>query len=278
MKRIAFFLFLAAAALTSCNQAKNSYTIQGSTTYEVSEGDPVYLRCGDISDTTQVAADGTFSFSGTVDTPQVGAVQIMNSSRKMMYAYLVLEPGTLKVEISPRSTVSGTPLNEALTPYEIRKREAADVRRAAIKAIQEDEALSPEEKDAKEAAIWDDYYKQFNELYSEIFAAHSNDVIGADALMNLAETREQFDSLYALAGEGVKKAPRVAKEVERYAQAGQDGGRRPVHRFHDRERQRRWHACQILRLCRQGKIRPRGLLGQLVRSLQGRDAQPQGRL
>ena len=218
MKRIAFFLFLAAAALTSCNQAKNSYTIQGSTTYEVSEGDPVYLRCGDISDTTQVAADGTFSFSGTVDTPQVGAVQIMNSSRKMMYAYLVLEPGTLKVEISPRSTVSGTPLNEALTPYEIRKREAADVRRAAIKAIQEDEALSPEEKDAKEAAIWDDYYKQFNELYSEIFAAHSNDVIGADALMNLAETREQFDSLYALAGEGVKKAPRVAKEVERYAQ------------------------------------------------------------
>ena len=218
MKRFTFLFLLPALALFSCKSNSNTYTIAGTTTYEVSEGDPVYLRCGDISDTTQIAADGTFSFSGTVDTPQVGAVQIMNSSRKMMYAYLVLEPGTLKVEISPKSTVSGTPLNEALTVYEHRKRDNAEERRAALKTIQEDEALSPEEKDAKQAAIWDGYYETANALYNEIFTAHPNDAIGADALMSLADTREQFDSLYALAGEGVKAYPRVQKEVERYAQ------------------------------------------------------------
>ena len=217
MKRLIFLFTLPALLLVSCKTTNNTYTIAGTTTYEVNEGDPVYLRCGDISDTTTVAADGSFSFTGTVDAPQVGAVQIMNGSKKMMYAYLVLEPGTLNVEISPRSTVSGTPLNEALTAYEVRKRDRADERRAALKAVQEYDAWSAEEKDTKAAAIWDKYYEDANALYSEIFAAHPDDAIGADALMSLAETREQFDSLYSLAGENAKKYPRIVKEVARYA-------------------------------------------------------------
>ena len=217
MKRFTFFFTLLLFAVVSC-KTNNQYTILGTTTFEDCEGSPVYLRCGDISDTTTVAADGTFSFTGKVDAPQVGAVQIMNSSKRMMYSYLILEPGTLKVEISPRSTVSGTPLNEALTAYELRKRDRADERRAAIKAVQEDEALTPEEKDSKLKDIWDGYYKEANALYSEIFEAHPNDALGADALMNLAETREQFDSLYALAGDVAKNSPRIKKEVARYAQ------------------------------------------------------------
>ena len=117
MKRFILLFPLLLLAAVSCKT--NQYSILGTTTYEDCEGSPVYLRCGDISDTTTVAADGTFTFTGKIDSPQVGAVQIMNESKRMMYSYLVLEPGTIKVEISPRSTASGTPLNEALTAADL---------------------------------------------------------------------------------------------------------------------------------------------------------------
>ena len=231
MKRLFYFISILLFAVVSCKTQTNQYSVQGKTTYEDSEGSTVYLRCGDISDTTVVAADGTFSFSGKIDEPQVGAVQIMNSSKRMMYAYLVLEPGTIQMEISPRSTVSGTPLNEAMTAYELRKRDRADERRAALKAVQEDESLTPEELNAKKEEIWDEYYKDANALYSEIFEAHPNDAIGADALMNLAETREQFDSLYNLAGEKAKKYPRIIKELARYAQLDKTAAGQPFTDF-----------------------------------------------
>ena len=232
MKRTTFFSFLALLAVACAPGNKGQdYTVSGTTTYDGCEGSPVYLRCGDISDTTTVAADGTFTFTGKIDSPQVGAVQIMNESKRMMYSYLVLEPGTIKVEISPRSTASGTPLNEAMTAYELRKRDRADERRAAIKAVQEDEALTPEEKDNKLRDIWDGYYKDANVLYSEIFDAHRDDALGADALMNLAETREQFDSLYNLAGEKAKKYPRIVKELARYAQLDKTAAGQPFTDF-----------------------------------------------
>ena len=231
MKRPVFLFSLLLLAVVSCKTQTNQYSILGKTTYEDSEGSTVYLRCGDITDTTVVAADGTFSFSGQIDEPQVGAIQIRNNSKQMMYAYLLLEPGTLQVEISPRSTVSGTPLNEALTAYELRKRDRADERRAAIKAIKEDESLTAEEKDAKEAALWDQYYVDSDALYSEIFDAHRDDAIGADALMNLAETREKFDSLYNLAGKNARKYPRIVKEIARYAQLDKTAAGQPFADF-----------------------------------------------
>ena len=215
MRSFIHFLPLLLAAVVSC-QSKQ-FTITGTTTYEGCEGNPVYLRHGDVRDTTFIR-DNAFSFSGEIENPEIALVQIENDQQKLMYSYLVLEPGKLQVEISERSTCTGTPLNEAYSAYGVRKRDRADVRRADIKALKEDESLSPEERNAKLEAIWDEYYKDANALYAEIFEAHPNDVLGADALMSLAETREQFDSLYAIAGEKVRAYYRVQKEVARYEQ------------------------------------------------------------
>ena len=214
MRHFTFILAVLALAAVSCKT--NDFTISGTTTFEGCEGNPVYLRYGDNSDTTYVS-NNSFSFTGKVETPVIGLIQIDNQQRKLMYCYLVVEPGDMKVEISDRSNCSGTPLNEAYSAYDAKKRDRADERRAAIKALKEDESLTPEERDEKLTAIWDDYYKDVNALYSEIFAAHPNDAIGGDALMSLAETREQFDSLYNIAGDVVKNYPRVKKEIARYA-------------------------------------------------------------
>lgn len=215
MKRLTYLL--AGLALVAASCQNNSYTINGSTTYENVDGAQVILFYGDKSDTTHVTGN-TFSFSGEVESSDIGIIRIDNTQRKMMYCYFVLEPGTLDIEVSPYSTCSGTPLNEIYTGYQTQKRKTADARRAALKQVQEDSSLTDEEKKAKSDVIWDEYYESYNALNSEIFTAHSNDVIGVEAMMYMNDSREIFDSLYNICGDVVKNHPDVQKEVKRYAQ------------------------------------------------------------
>ena len=223
MKKYTLPLLLLALAAVSCKEkSSDQFTISGTTTYEGCEGAPVYFSCGELRDTTFVK-DNAFSFSGTVESPEVGLIQIVTNPPRLIYAYLVLEPADLKVEVSPRSTVSGSALNEAYNAYDTRKRDRADQRRADLRAVQNDDTLSDQQKAEKSDAIWDAYYKDANALYSEIFDAHRNDALGADALMSLADTREQFDSLYNLAGEAARNYPEVKREVARYESLDKSG-------------------------------------------------------
>ena len=215
MKRLPFLFVIMGLALVSCRD-NNTFTINGTTEYEGCDGYPVYIRYGDVRDTTVVSGN-TFSFSGKIDSPEIADITIENDQMKMMYCYVVVEPGTIDVVVSPRSTSTGTELNDILSGYEFRKRERADVRRADIAALNADTELTDEQKAEKLEEIWDVYYADSDALYYEIFNAHNNDAIGADAMMMLADTREIFDSLYNAAGENVRNYSRVKKEVERYA-------------------------------------------------------------
>lgn len=215
MKRILFISLVTSIVLASCTS--NKYSIEGTTTYENSDGATVVFFHGDQTDTTYVKGN-SFAFEGEVETPDIGIIRIDNGERKLMYCYFVLEPGKLVIEVSPYSTCSGTALNEIYTEYQHRGRKAADERRAQLKAVSEDTTLTAEEKDAKMNEIWDVYYKNNDALDHEIFTAHSNDVIGQEAMMALSETREIFDSLYNIAGDVVKNHPAVQKEVARYQQ------------------------------------------------------------
>jgi len=210
---IPFFVVLA-GALVSCKQ--NDYSISGKVEFEGCEGASALLFCGEIKDTT-VITDGAFSFTGTIEEPEVGLIRIVNDQKKLMYSYIVVEPGSeIEVVISENSTSTGTELNDANTAYELRKREKADARRAAIKAVKADETLSDAEKEEKVNALYEEYYAFSRALNSEIFEAHPNDVLGADAMMSLQDDQASFDSLYALAGKGIKENAAVKKELARY--------------------------------------------------------------
>ena len=215
MKRFALLIPLLATVMVACKS--NQYTIAGTTTFDGCEGNAVILRYGDVKDTTYIK-DNTFSFTGKIDTPETATVTIVNDQKKRMACELVLEPGTVKVEIAPESSCSGTPLNDALSGLGKSMKSMMDEFSASLKAIREDESLTPEEKGPKTRALREEYQGKSDALYQEAFAAHPNDVIGATALMNFAYTREKFDSLYALAGNVVKNNPRVQKVVDRYAQ------------------------------------------------------------
>ena len=215
MKRIVYLIPFLALALASCTS--NSYSIEGITTYENSDGATVVFFHGDETDTTYVKGNA-FSFEGVAENPEIGIIRIDNGERKMMYCYFVLEPGKLNIEVSPYSTCSGTPLNEKYTEYQIQKRKDADERRAQLKELNEDSSLTAEQKAEKTEAIWDAYYAKYDALNREIFTAHSNDVVGKEAMMSLNDSREIFDSLYSVAGEAVRNHPDVQKEVNRYKQ------------------------------------------------------------
>ena len=215
MKKFLYLTTILSLFLASCTS--NKYLVEGTTTYENIDGATVIMFYGSESDTTHVNGN-SFSFEGEIETPEIGIIRIDNDQRKMMYCYFILEPGKLSVEVSPYSTCSGTPLNEIYTQYQIQKRKNADERRAALKAVKEDQTLTEEQKNEKNDAIWADYYKTYDAHNNEIFTAHSNDVIGKEAMMSLSETRELFDSLYNIAGENIKNHPDVQKEVARYQQ------------------------------------------------------------
>ena len=214
MKRCFILFTLCAAAAVSCKT--NQYTVAGTTTFEGVEGNAVVLRHGDVKDTTYIK-DNAFTFNGKVDTPETATITILNDQKKRMNGELILEPGTVKVEISPNSVCSGTPLNDAFCAFGKSTKDMMEEFQGLMKGIREDESLTPEEKSEKVRALRTEYQGKNDTLYEEAFAAHSNDVIGASALMNFAYTREAFDSLYALAGDVVKNNPRVKKVVDRYA-------------------------------------------------------------
>ena len=214
MKRYFLLFTLCAAAAVSCKT--NQYTVAGTTTFEGVEGNAVVLRHGDVKDTTYIK-DNAFTFTGKVDTPETATITILNDQKKRMNGELILEPGTVKVEISPNSVCSGTPLNDAFCAFGKSTKDMMEEFQGLMKGIREDESLTPEEKSEKVRALRTEYQGKNDTLYEEAFAAHSNDVIGASALMNFAYTREAFDSLYALAGDVVKNNPRVKKVVDRYA-------------------------------------------------------------
>ncbi len=214
MKRYFILFTLCAAAVVSCKT--NQYTVAGTTTFEGVEGNAVVLRHGDVKDTTYIK-DNAFTFTGKVDTPETATITILNDQKKRMNGELILEPGTVKVEISPNSVCSGTPLNDAFCAFGKSTKDMMEEFQGLMKGIREDESLTPEEKSEKVRALRTEYQGKNDTLYEEAFAAHSNDVIGASALMNFAYTREAFDSLYALAGDVVKNNPRVKKVVDRYA-------------------------------------------------------------
>lgn len=215
MKRLFFLFPLVLISFVSCEN--NRYVINGTTTYENIEGATVIMFYGDRSDTTYVK-DNSFRFEGETDTQEIGIIRIDNTQRKMMYCYFILEPGKLDMEVSPYSTCSGTPLNEIYTQYQLEKRKAADNRRTRLKEVQNDSTLTAEQVKEKNKIIWDEYYKGYDARNNRIFSEHRNDVIGAEAMMSLNDSREVFDSLYTLAGEIIRNNPDVQKEVNRYAQ------------------------------------------------------------
>ena len=138
--------------------------------------------------------------------------------KQRMRAGVVLEPGQIAVEMIDRSTskVSGTALNEAYNEYNEASGAISATYREGYMAVRQNKELTDEERAEKMKELREVYSTESDKLNEAFFAAHKEDVLGATAMLKLADyDAVKFDSLYMIAGEAVKNAPSVVKEKTR---------------------------------------------------------------
>ena len=117
MKRI--FPYIIVLLLISCGN-KNQFEINGSIDNPEFERCNVYLYFDNNSplpNDSTVVIDGKFHFSGQIENPSVGIVEVFDQSHKQNYnVFIALESGNINADLS-RYEVSGTPLNDTLLQW-----------------------------------------------------------------------------------------------------------------------------------------------------------------
>ncbi|MBQ3187147.1 MAG: AhpC/TSA family protein [Alistipes sp.] len=215
MKRNIVFL-MAAALLTSCG-ANTGYTLNGSVADSTYNGATAYLYINGEPQDSTVVENNAFVFTGEAATPAMARVQLQQEKNRLR-ATVVLEPGVIGVELIDRTTsnLTGTPLNEAYDAYDKKTTAIYNTYREGYTALRENKELDAETMAAQREELLKVYRADTKAANEEMFVAHKEDILGASAMLELANyDAEKFDSLYMIAGEAVKNAPSVVKEKAR---------------------------------------------------------------
>lgn len=213
MKKTILYVAIATMFAACGNGAKN-YTLTGKvdTLYN---GSYAHLSYGEVNDSVQVV-DGSFVFEGRIDTPVFARVMV-TKEKERAGGMVVLEAGVPEISLVGDEVIcGGSPLNDAYNTYNKKMEEVYNVYRDAYMSLRGNKELSDEERDAEMEKRGEEFSAGRRALNTELFAANTNNALGAVALLQLARDNEQFDSLYNAAGEIVRADSRVVKEKQRY--------------------------------------------------------------
>lgn len=213
MKRL--ILGVAVATMfAACGGATKSYTLTG-TVDSLYNGAYAYLKYGDVTDSVLVA-DGAFTFEGQIDTAVLARV-LITKDKQRTGGQVILEAGAPTLTLTEEDAVcGGTPLNDTYNTY-VKKMDALFLEyRDTYMGLRNNKDISDEEREAKMDASYETYAANSKVLNEELFAANTNNTLGALAMLRLVEDKHQFDSLYAAAGDVVRKDSRVVAELKRY--------------------------------------------------------------
>lgn len=131
---------LCAMALSSCNQSKDGYTINGSLRGDLEDGTQVFLKTiGEgnqpIEVDTTTISQGKFEFSGVAEKPELYYIFV---DKAQGYTAVILENGDIDFEASIDSLgfadIGGTPQNDFFANYMEESRKIS----LQAKSIQED--------------------------------------------------------------------------------------------------------------------------------------------
>ncbi|TLF45001.1 TlpA disulfide reductase family protein [Maribacter aurantiacus] len=131
---------LCAMAMSSCNQAKDGYTINGSLRGDLEDGTQVFLKTiGEgnqpIEVDTTTISQGKFEFSGVAEKPELYYIFV---DKAQGYTAVILENGDIDFEASIDSLgfadIGGTPQNDFFANYMEESRKIS----LQAKSIQED--------------------------------------------------------------------------------------------------------------------------------------------
>ena len=216
MKKV-IFIAVSAVFMVACGS--DSFTLDVLTD-PIFNGAYAYLSYdGAQRDSVQVVeGKAHFTIKG-LDGPRVARVLVRDEDQ---YANgtVVIETGTPTLEFVGESAVcSGSPQNELLNAYATTREGFYSDIRATYEKLR-DKSLGEEERNRLTGILneqYEVYVAKASRLDNEFFAANSDLAIGGIAMMRIARGREQFDSLYNIAGEAVRNYAPVVEEKKRYA-------------------------------------------------------------
>ena len=208
-------LYVAIATMfAACGSGAKNYTLKG-TVDSLYNGAYAYLSYGQVNDSIQVV-DGSFVFEGRIDTPVLARVMVVKEKERAG-GMVVLEAGAPVISlVGDDVTCGGTPLNETYNTYNKKTSELYSVYRNTYMSLRDNKEISDEERDAEMEKCGDVFMSGRALLDRELFTSNMNNTLGALAMLRIADSCEQFDSLYNAAGEIVRADSRVVKEKQRY--------------------------------------------------------------
>ncbi len=121
-------LFILSVLVISC-QTNTKYTIQGTVADETLEGSNIYMQQmtddAMVATDTAIIIDGSFAFTGSADSALLRFISLDESvkSKQRVKVPVLVEPGTLTINIDSVVTVTGTEANEAYTALRVKQRE-----------------------------------------------------------------------------------------------------------------------------------------------------------
>ena len=215
MKKLNFIAALFCMAIVSaCDGVKNEYAINGTVPDNNLNGRMVYLtdiNDGQIVDSTAVA-DGKFTFKGIADSAMARNLSIDN-----FHANLILEKGTITVDMSDPYSAKGTPATEALGAFESKCAQMISSTSEKLHAV--DKSLPDSAQEALQEGIIDEMFASLNSMAESIVKEHPNDALGAMVFETWMQNQKEpsvevFKKAYDMVGANVRNFGPVAHMAE----------------------------------------------------------------
>lgn len=209
MKNILYALFVI-SAFASCAE---SYTIQGSSSLALLDGNKLYLKAMEGRDMKTLdscdVVHGKFRFTGLLDTTQMAAL-FMGEKSVMP---IVVERGEIKVRIEDaQQKVSGSPLNEVLYTFldqhnqlqndliELGHRES----RMLLDGIDEDVINQEITKE------WATITQREDSLVTNFVVDNFDNVLGPFIFIQMSSSVPQVEHIWSKAPDEFKQQPNVS--------------------------------------------------------------------
>ncbi len=191
MKKVVF-LFVIGALLASCGDGSNEYNISGEIE-GVSEGDAILQKVessGPVVVDSAKIVDGTFSFSGNVEHPELHLVYVNDNQAPVPF---FLESGEINisgnVENLQEANVQGSELNAKFKKFN----EGVPANERSQELQQEFMAARQDGDQDKMQQLSEEYQSIMEEqqqYYRDFVFANSDNAVGAFLAMNMANSME----------------------------------------------------------------------------------------
>ena len=214
MKNIFYALFVI-SALASCAE---SYTIQGSSSLALLDGNKLYLKAMEGRDMKTLdscdVVHGKFRFSGMLDTTQMAALFMGEKS----VLPIVVERGDIRVRIEDtQQKVSGSPLNEVLYIFLDRHNQLQNdlielghqESRMMLEGIDE---VTINKEISKE---WNTITQREDSLVTNFVVENFDNVLGPFIFIQMSSSVPQGEHIWSKAPETFKQLPDVSEFYQR---------------------------------------------------------------